>query len=40
LKLSKDPEFVEKFRDIVGLYINPPDNAMVLCGYEKARSWH
>ena len=30
-KFSKDPQFVEKVRDIVGLYMNPPDNALVLC---------
>jgi len=33
--LSTDPFFVEKVRDIVGLYLNPPDNAMVLCVDEK-----
>lgn len=36
-KLSKDPQFVEKVRDIVGLYMNPPDNAMVLCVDEKSQ---
>ncbi len=30
-KLSNDPFFVEKVRDIVGLYLNPPDKAVVLC---------
>jgi hypothetical protein len=30
-KLSKDPRFEEKVRDIVGLYLNPPDRALVLC---------
>lgn len=35
-KLSTDPFFVEKVRDIVGLYLNPPDNAMVLCIDEKS----
>ena len=30
-KLSTDPFFVEKVRDIVGLYLSPPDRAMVLC---------
>ncbi|MGB6869439.1 MAG: IS630 family transposase, partial [Acidobacteriaceae bacterium] len=30
-KFSKDPQFVEKVRDIVGLYMNPPDHAIVLC---------
>ena len=36
-KLSTDPFFVEKVRDIVGLYLNPPDNAMVLCVDEKSQ---
>lgn len=36
-KLSTDPLFVEKVRDIVGLYLNPPDNAMVLCVDEKTQ---
>ena len=31
-KFSKDPQFVEKVRDIVGLYMNPPEHAMVLVG--------
>ncbi|MGA3128007.1 MAG: IS630 family transposase [Candidatus Korobacteraceae bacterium] len=35
-KLSADPFFVEKVRDIVGLYLNPPDNALVLCVDEKS----
>jgi transposase len=35
-KLSKDPQFVEKVRDIVGLYMNPPERAMVLCVDEKS----
>ncbi len=30
-KLSTDPLFVEKVRDIVGLYLNPPERAVVLC---------
>ena len=34
-KLSKDPQFVEKVRNIVGLYRNPPDRALVLCVDEK-----
>jgi putative transposase len=34
-KLSTDPFFVEKIRDIVGLFLNPPDNAVVLCVDEK-----
>jgi transposase len=33
--LSSDPEFVEKVRDIVGLYLSPPDRALVLCVDEK-----
>lgn len=36
-KLSTDPLFVEKVRDIVGLYLNPPDNAMVLAVDEKTQ---
>src|SRR5256886_5712632 len=36
-KLSTDPMFVEKVRDIVGLYLNPPDKALVLCVDEKAQ---
>ena len=35
--LSTDPYFVEKVRDIVGLYLNPPDKAMVLCVDEKSQ---
>lgn len=35
--LSKDPLFVEKVRDIVGLYMSPPDNAIVLCVDEKSQ---
>ena len=35
-KLSKDPLFIEKVRDIVGLDLNPPDRALVLCGDEKS----
>jgi transposase len=34
-KLSKDPLFIEKVRDVVGLYLNPPDKALVLCVDEK-----
>src|SRR5437867_5306243 len=34
-KLSKDPLFIEKVRDIVGLYLHPPDTALVLCVDEK-----
>lgn len=36
-KLSNDPLFVEKVRDIVGLYLNPPDHALVLCVDEKSQ---
>lgn len=36
-KLSKDPLFVEKVRDIVGLYLNPPERALVLCVDEKSQ---
>ncbi|MGH8761440.1 MAG: IS630 family transposase [Burkholderiales bacterium] len=36
-KLSNDPFFVEKVRDIVGLYLNPPDAAVVLCVDEKSQ---
>lgn len=36
-KLSTDPFFVEKVRDIVGLYLSPPENAMVLCVDEKSQ---
>jgi len=36
-KLSTDPFFVEKVRDIVGLYLNPPNKAMVLCVDEKSQ---
>jgi transposase len=36
-KLSPDPLFVEKVRDIVGLYVNPPDAALVLCVDEKSQ---
>ena len=34
-KLSRDPAFVDKVRDVVGLYLNPPDRALVLCIDEK-----
>jgi len=36
-KLSTDPFFVEKVRDIVGLYLNPPEHALVLCVDEKSQ---
>ena len=37
-KLSTDPLFVEKVVDVVGLYHNPPERAVVLCVDEKSRS--
>ena len=36
-KLSTDPLFIDKVRDIVGLYLNPPTQAMVLCVDEKSQ---
>jgi transposase len=36
-KLSPDPQLIEKVRDIVGLYMNPPDHAVVLCVDEKSQ---
>jgi transposase len=36
-KLSNDPQFVEKLIDIVGLYLNPPEHALVLCADEKSQ---
>ena len=36
-KLSRDPQFVAKVRDIVGLYLNPPERAVVLCVDEKSQ---
>jgi transposase len=36
-KLSRDPQFLEKLTDVVGLYLNPPDKAMVLCIDEKSQ---
>ncbi|MCM2319782.1 MAG: IS630 family transposase [Pseudomonas sp.] len=36
-KLSTDPAFVDKVQDIVGLYLNPPDKALVLCVDEKSQ---
>jgi transposase len=36
-KLSSDPQFVEKVRDIVGLYLDPPERALVLCVDEKSQ---
>ena len=37
-KLSRDPQFVEKGRDVVGLYLKPPDRALVLCVDEKTQT--
>ena len=36
-KLSNDPKFVEKATDVVGLYLNPPEHALVLCCDEKSQ---
>src|SRR5207302_4221072 len=36
-KLSSDPFFIEKLRDVVGLYRNPPENALVLCVDKKSQ---
>jgi transposase len=36
-KLSKDPQFIEKVRDVVGLYLAPPERAVVLCVDEKSQ---
>src|ERR1700748_1339741 len=36
-KLSRDPKFTEKLEDIVGLYLNPPEHALVLCADEKSQ---
>ena len=37
-KLSQDPQFAEKVIDVVGLYLNPPDNALVLSSTRRRRS--
>jgi hypothetical protein len=37
LKLSTDPQFVEKLYDVVGLYVNPPEAAVVYCVDEKSQ---
>ena len=37
-KLSKDPQFIDKVRDVVGLYLDPPQRAVVLCVDEKSRA--
>jgi hypothetical protein len=36
-KLSNDPLFVEKVHDVIGLYLNPPEAAVVLCGMRRVR---
>ena len=36
-KLSTDPQFIEKVRDVVGLYMDPPEHALVLCVDEKTQ---
>ena len=36
-KLSRDPQFNQKVRDVVGLYLNPPEHALVLCVDEKSQ---
>lgn len=36
-KLSTDPFFIEKLRDVVGLYLKPPQNALVLCADEESQ---
>jgi transposase len=36
-KLSKDPQFIDKIRDVVGLYLDPPERAVVLCVDEKSQ---
>ena len=36
-KLSRDPRFLEKLTDVVGLYLNPPEKALVLCVDEKSQ---
>lgn len=35
-KVSNDPEFEEKLRDVVGLYLNPPEKALVISADEKS----
>ena len=39
-KISNDPHFEEKFWDVIGLYLQPPDEALVLCCDEKASARH
>ena len=37
VKLSRDPKFLQKLTDVVGLYLNPPEEAIVLCVDEKSQ---
>ena len=37
-KLSNDKYFVEKLRDVIGLYLNPPEHALVFCVDKKSQS--
>jgi transposase len=39
-KVSRDPQFIEKLEDIVGLYMSPPEHALVLCCDEKSQVPH
>jgi hypothetical protein len=39
-KLSQDPQFVAKVRDVAGLYLDPPERAVVLCVDEKSQIEH
>jgi len=36
-KLSNDPQFIERLEDIVGLYLNPPEHALVLSSMRRAK---
>ena len=36
-EVTNDPQFAEEVNDVVGLYMNPPDKALVLCVDEKSR---
>src|SRR5258708_39432812 len=36
-KLSNDPDFIEKLEDVIGLYMSPPDHALVFCIDEKSQ---
>ena len=36
-KISNDPQFIDKVRDVVGLYLDPPEKALVLCVDEKSQ---